>query len=169
MATPNFDYLKKLDVNEESTAEFTFDRIWGEPSITCRPMAECNTSYMNERVRIAVERAKADEAKPKKTRKERQEQLIDLERIKEDRQLDIQLIATTCAVGWGTPPRDTDGREVEFSPANCRAFLEALPDYEVDIFRAWAENIHNFIDRAAAKPAWADSLGNSSPTVSDGS
>ena len=58
----DYSHLKKLDVNEQTTAEYIFEDIPGEPSIIFAPMTASNPDYLNERVRIAVERAEADQA-----------------------------------------------------------------------------------------------------------
>lgn len=157
----DFSHLAKLHVNEASEAEYTFDDIWGEPSIWMRPMNESNPDFLNERVRLAVERAEAEKNDSKTKRRER---VLSSERLEEDRAQDIILMAKTCAVRWGTPPRDVNGEVVEFSAENALDFLRALPTYMVDPLRGWAANPYNFVNRKAAKPDWADALGNSSPT-----
>lgn len=157
----DFSHLAKLDVTDESEAEYVFDEIWGDPSIFFRPMTDANPAFLNERVRLAVARAESDQ---KGTKKQRREKILSSDRLEEDRAQDIILMAKTCAVRWGTPPRDKDGKEVEFSEANCLDFLNALPNYMIDPCRGWVGNPYNFVDREGAKPDWADSLGNSSPS-----
>ncbi len=160
----DYSHLKKLDVTAESEAEYVFDEIWGEPSIWCRPQAEANVDYMNERVRLAVEKAEKD---GKETRKKRREKILAHDRLEEDRDNDRVLIARTCALRWGTAPRDVNGNEVEFSEAECLDFLRQIPTYMLDPFRGWISNVYNFVDRDAAKPAWAakaDELGNDTPS-----
>lgn len=157
----DFSHLAKLHVTDTSEAEYTFEEIWGEPSIWFRPMTDANPDFLNERVRIAVERAEADQKATKRTRREK---LLSMDRLEEDREQDRILLATTCAVRWGNPPRDKDGAVVEFSPENALDFLRALPSYMIDPLRGWASNPYSFVDRQSAKPGWADSLGNSSPS-----
>lgn len=157
----DYSHLAKLHVTEQSEAEYVFDQVWGDPSIFFRPMVDSNPDFFNERVRLAIARAEADE---KKSKKDRREKILSSERLAEDRAQDVILLATTCAVRWGNPPRDINGDQPEFSPEEVLAFLQALPSYMIDPLRGWATNPHNFVDRAAAKPGWADALGNSSPT-----
>lgn len=157
----DFSHLQKLAVTDESEAEYIFEEIWGEPSIWFRPMTDANTAFLNERVRLAVQRAEADQ---KGTKKSRREKILSSDRLEEDREQDRILLANTCALRWGTPPRDVDGNEVEFSAEECLSFLRALPNYMIDPCRGWAQNPYSFVNREAAKPGWADSLGNSSPS-----
>lgn len=163
---PDFSHLRKLEVTEQSEAEYVFDDIWGEPSIWFHPMTDSNPQYLNERVRLAVERAEAAE---KETKKQRRAKVLSSDRLEDDRELDRILMAKTCAVRWGTPPRDVDGNEVEFSEQNVLDFLRAIPNYMLDPVRGWVANPYNFVDRNAAKPGWADTLGNSTSSGSSGS
>jgi hypothetical protein len=162
---PDFSHLKKLDVTEESEAEYVFDDIWGEPSIWFRPMIEKNTEFMNERVRLAVERAEKEAKSPKKKRRQ---QMLSTDRLEDDREQDRILMANTCALRWGTVPKDMEGNDVEFSKANVLDFLRAIPDYMLDPARGWVANPHNFVDRDGAKPKWvtdAEELGNDTPSA----
>ena len=157
----DFSHLAKLDVTEASEAEFTFDDIPGEPSIWLKPMTDANTAFLNERVRLAVERA---EANAKETKAQRKKRVMSAEQMEEDREQDRILIARTCAVRWGTPPKDVNGDTPEFSEENCLAFLRALPNYMLDPLRGFAANVYNFVDpaaRAALTGDGGESLGNS--------
>jgi hypothetical protein len=154
----DFSHLQKLHVTEASEALFVFEDIPGEPSIWLAPMAESNTKYMNERVRVAVERA---DQVIQETKAERRRRMMSTAQLEEDRELDRVLMARTCALRWGTPPKDKDGKEPEFSEANCYDFFKALPPFMFDPCRNFVNNVYNFIDRAAL----AGSTGNE---VSDG-
>lgn len=142
----DFSNLKQLDVNEASEAEYVFEDIPGEPSIWFRPMTDANSAYLNERVRLAVERA---EANSKETRGSRRKRMLSAEQLEDDRELDRILMARTCAIRWGTAPKDVKGKEPEFSEANCYDFLKALPSYMIDPCRGFVANVYNFIDRSA--------------------
>lgn len=160
----DFSHLKKLEVTEESEAEYVFDDIWGEPSIWFRPMTEANPEFMNERVRLAVERAEKEGKAPKKKRRQ---QMLSTDRLEDDREQDRILMANTCALRWGTAPKDLEGNEVEFSKANALDFLRAIPTYMLDPARGWIANPYNFVDREGAKPKWAgdaEELGNDTPS-----
>ena len=103
----DYSHLKKLDVNEQTTAEYIFEDIPGEPSIIFAPMTDSNPDYLNERVRIAVERAEADQAN---TKAKRREKILSSARLDEEREIDRELMARTCAKGWGNPPKDEKGK-----------------------------------------------------------
>ena len=155
---PDFSHLRKLDVTEQSEAEYIFEDIPGEPSIWFRPMTDTNPAYLNERVRIAVERA---EQAGKETKAQRKKRILSSEQLEEDREQDRVLMARTCAVRWGTPPKDVNGDEPEFNEQNCYDFLKAIPSYMFDPCRGFVGNVYNFVDRTALKDADKDALGNS--------
>jgi hypothetical protein len=151
----DFSHFKKLDVSETSEAEYVFDDVViGRasdgteiyPSIWFRPMVDSNAAYLNERVRLAVERA---EKANKETKSQRRKRVLSAEQVEEDRELDRILMARTCAIRWGVPPKDVNGDEPEFSEENCLAFLQALPGWIFDGCRGFASNIYNFVDRNA--------------------
>lgn len=162
----DFSHLRKLDVTEESEAEYVFDEIPGEPSIWFRPMTDANPKFLNERVRVAVARAEKDQKQSKAKRKEK---ILSSERLEEDREIDRILLAKTCAIRWGTPPKDVDGNAPEFSEENCLAFLRALPNYMLDPCRGFVANVYNFVDRSALTTDQGEALGNSTPSGSAGS
>jgi hypothetical protein len=156
MSAPDFSHLQKLDVTEDSEAEYVFEDIPGEPSIWFKPMTDANAAFLNERVKVAVKRAEQEQKAPKAQRRKK---ILSSERLEEDRDIDRELMAKTCATRWGTPPKDVDGNAPEFSAENCLAFLRALPSYMFDPCRAFVGNVYNFIDREAlGDPA---ELGNS--------
>ena len=162
----DFSNIKqKAAVSGETTREYTFDTIEGEPSVICAPAHDENPAFLDERLRLATERAAklAEEPKPKTGRPE-----ITPERIKqnmeEDRDYDRRILASTCIKSWGTAPVDVSGKAVEFSPENALAFLEALPNYVLDPFRQWAQNIFNFVKRPTTDAKRNAALGESPPT-----
>jgi hypothetical protein len=163
----DFSNLKKLDVDESTEAEYTFDDIvLGKakdgtdicPSIWFRPMTDSNAAYLNERVRVAVERA---EQTNKETKAQRRKRVLSSDQLEEDRELDRILMARTCAIRWGTPMKDVDGNEPEFNEQNCYDFLKALPNYMFDPLRGFVTNIYNFVDRSALVADGGEQLGNS--------
>lgn len=173
----DYSHLQKLDVTEESEAEYTFtDIIVGRnedgtpvyPSIFFRPMIESNKIYLHERIRLSTERA---EAVAKSKKKDKVHQLAD--RMVEDRDADREMIAKTCALRWGTAPKDAQGKEHEFSAEECLSFLKAVPNIFFDPLRTWIQNPYNFIDQQAYETGGgivsADALGNSSRNASAGS
>lgn len=159
----DFSHLASLNVTSESTREYSFDLIPGEPSIILAPAHDSNETFLNERLRMQIERSEKLAAAPRGKKSDRPKTTPDLlkKQLEEDRELDRYLIAHTCARSWGTPPRDKDGNEPEFSAEECYSFLKALPDYMLDPLRNYAANLYNFVDRPAAAGGDADTLGNS--------
>lgn len=163
----DFSHLKTLDVTEESEAEYIFEDIPGEPSIWFRPMTDSNPDFMNERVRLAVERAEKDQAK---TKAKRRKQVLSTDRLEEDRDFDRILMARTCVIRWGKPFADVDGKVHDLNEQTALDFFNALPNYMLDPCRGWLSNPYNFVNPDAVEamkkkltPDQADDLGNSSP------
>jgi hypothetical protein len=159
----DFSNLKALAVTNESTAEYSFPFIPGSPSIILAPAHDSNEAFLNERLRLSLERTEKATDGPRK-----QHGKVTAEDLKaglqEDRELDRVLIAHTCARSWGTPPKDVNGDEPEFSAQNCYDFLKALPDYMFDPLRNFAVNIFNFVKRPTVTAEEADEMGNGSAT-----
>lgn len=152
----DYSHLRKLDVTQESEAEYTFDDVVvGRAedgsniyaSIWCRPMVEANKLFLNERIRMSTERADKAAKQPRGEKKDKVQQLAD--RMEEDRESERKLIAHTCALRWGNPPLDVEGKANEFTPDECYAFLSALPTFMFDPFRQWVQNPYNFVDPVA--------------------
>lgn len=173
----DYSHLRKLDVTDETEAEYTFsDIIVGRnedgssvhPSIIFHPMVQSNKRFLRERIRLSTERA---EAMGKAKKKDKVEQIVD--RMDDDLEFDRILAARACAVRWGTPPKDKDGNEPEFSADECLAFLQAVPDFIFEPLRGWLQNPYNFVDGDAFATGGgivpADALGNSSRSASAGS
>lgn len=173
----DYSHLRQLDVTDQSEAEYTFsDIIVGRnadgsgihPSVFFRPMIESNKLFLNERIRLSTERA---DAMSRAKKKDKVAKLAD--RLDEDRDTDRILIARTCAIRWGTAPKAVDGKEHAFSPDECLAFLQALPNYIFEPLRSWVQNPYNFVDPVAYETGGgvvaADALGNSSRSASAGS
>ena len=166
----DYSHLKKLDVNEQTTAEYIFEDIPGEPSIIFAPMTDSNPDYLNERVRIAVERAEADQAN---TKAKRREKILSSARLDEEREIDRELMARTCAKGWGNPPKDEKGKTHQFSADECLSFLRALPNYMFEPCRNFVGNTYNFVPKDGLADVRrivgdAENLGNGSPPDSSG-
>lgn len=138
---PDFSHLKKqYAVTDQTTAEFTFSRIKGDPSVVLAPAHEVNPGYHRARIELTIQLAeKLTATKPAKATPD--EMIASAE---QERENDRRLIALHCARSWGTPPRDVQGNEVEFSPENCLEFFQALPPEMFDPVRNFAGNLFNF-------------------------
>lgn len=156
----DFSNLKLLDVTNDTTAEYVFPDVPGEPSIILAPAHDSNETFRNERLRRQIERAERFTKGPRGrgAGKSTPESLA--RQLEDDREVDRQLIARACARGWGKAPRDVNGDEPEFTPDNCYDFLKALPNYMFDPLRNYAVNIYNFVERPGVSDDEADELGN---------
>lgn len=158
--TVKFDFSAQK-VTPETTKEYVFDMIPGEPSIIFAPAHDSNPAYLDERLRMSIE---ASEKAVREATAKRSEKLnVDVMKvqIEEDRDTDRRLLAKTCARGWGKAPVATDGSAPGFSEENCLAFFRALPDYMFDPLRNWAQNLYNFVTRPPISDDEARKLGNS--------
>lgn len=155
--TADFSHLQALAVTRETTREYVFERIEGEPSVIVSPAQDDNVDYLNARLELTDELAAEAEARPRGDAVK-----ISLEdrrkNYEDSRDWDRRLLAKACIRDWGTPPVDKAGKPVEFSEDNALAFLRALPDYMLDPFRGYTGNIYNFIPR---KKPDGDKLGKS--------
>lgn len=157
----DFSHLKKMDVNDETPAEYVWRALEGDPGIIFAPMVDSNRSYLNETIRLTSDRVeKASNAPPIA---QRDQAKATADRMFADRDQDRWLLAYTCARGWGVnPPTLADGTVPEFSPDAAHAFLKALPDYLFDPCRSWAQNPFNFVPRKSlVTEDQADQLGKS--------
>lgn len=144
----DFSNLTRLDVTDETTVEYVFSLVPGQPSVWLAPATDQNKLYLNERLKIATQRAEklAAEAKGRGGRSRKKAKVqITADDFEEDREVDRVLLARTCCKRWGVAPKDVKGDQPEFNEENCYAFLKALPDYMLDPFRNFAGNVYNFM------------------------
>jgi len=128
-----FDNLKRLSINSEMTAELTLYRVEGEPVLILAPANEVNKPYFNELLRMS-----------RKGRTRSAASLVNAAVIKENRDNDRELYPRFVIRGWRRV-RGSDGKEVEATPENVRAFCDQLPDWLFDEVRTFAMEIENFI------------------------
>lgn len=140
----DFSHLTALAVTKETTREYVFDQIMGEPSLVVSPATDDNQDFLHARLELALEEVPDETPKPR--RQVGKPTVAELERqYAESRDLDRRVIAKACVRGWGSsPPVDKDGKKVAFSPEEALSFLSALPDYMFDPFRNWVQNVRNF-------------------------
>lgn len=154
--TPDFSHLRQYAITDETTAEFTFTRIKGEPSVIVAPAHDVNKPYTLERIAYNVKLAQTlsnDKPGP----------LVPGDMVKrgeEEREVDRRLIANFCARGWGTAPVDSKGKEVEFSPENAYEFFRQIPPEMFDPLRNFAANLFNFYPERHFKEGDEAALGN---------
>lgn len=129
----DFQHLSKLRVADDATAEFTFFRIVGEPTLTVRHAGDTNPDFLNAVLK-----------KPKKlARQARRARQVTAQSIDQARLEDIQLFARVIVTGW-SGVKDSEGNEVEFSRENLIDFLTAIPPDMFNELRAFCLDIENF-------------------------
>ena len=129
----DFQHLAKLRVQDDATAEFTFFRIVGEPTLTVRHAGDTNPDFLNAVLK-----------KPKRLqRAARRARQITAASIDSARMEDIQLFARCIVVGW-SGVLDSQGEEVEFTRENLIDFLTAIPPDMFNELRAFCLDIENF-------------------------
>lgn len=156
----DFSHLKALAVTRETTREYTFDRIKGDPSVIVSPATDDNEDFLNGRLEAALQEAPENDGKAKKQSGKMTTGAIK-DQYEENREIDRKLIAKTCVRAWGTPPVDRSGKPVEFSEENVYEFLKALPNYMIDPFRGFCGNIYNFAPSPAEQKSDGEKLGKS--------
>lgn len=130
----SFNSLKKLEVSEASTAEFTLSVLEGAPVLILAFAGEANAPYFNALLR---------QVRPATAGKKRNTG-ITAEKMRENREKDRELFGRFILKGW-EGVTDDSGQEVPWTPENGQAFLEALPSWIFDDIRAFASSPENFM------------------------
>jgi hypothetical protein len=158
--TVTFDY-SAFNPTEETLREYVFGDLPGSPSIWFAPAVDSNKDFINERMRLSIASSERIAKEPRGTKPGplTPEQMA--AQIEADREVDRKLLSRACAKKWGTPPKDVNGEEPDFSADNCYAFFKAVPLWMFDPLRNFVANIHNFIDGKTISEVQAAALGNS--------
>lgn len=132
-----FEYLKKLTVTEDNTAEFPLEGLEGvdgkAPVLVCR----CASPQINRQLFNAVQRQLGSTTVEDDT----------FEAQAAGRVRDAALAADYVVVGWRNVLGD-DSKPLAFSRDHAHAFLEALAvhvPYRFDTWRIWSRNPRNFV------------------------
>jgi hypothetical protein len=155
-ATASFDFTAQ-QVTEETTKEYFFDMIPGRPSVILSPAHDSNPDFLDARLRRSIAQSEQLVQAPRGKGDDKLTPEGLKKQIEDDREVDRDLIARTCARAWGTPPVAVDGTTPPFSADNCYAFFKALPAWIFDPFRNFAGNLYNFVEQPAVD---ADKTGN---------
>tara|TARA_R110002167_G_C12707228_1_gene655168 strand:- start:61191 stop:61640 length:450 start_codon:yes stop_codon:yes gene_type:complete len=147
----DFTHLGKLRVQDDATAEYTFFRIAGEPTLTVRAAHESNRDFFN----AALKRSKA----AMRRSRGRKNQMPTQEMIEQARQEDIVLFAKYVVVSW-TGVIDAEDQDVEMTPEVCAQFLDAIPPDMFTELRAFCLDIENFREDGLDSEDLEDLLGN---------
>lgn len=132
----DFSYLKKVDVKEETTVEYSMNQLPMEPVpvLIMKPATEANKAYFN-----AVLRNSGNKVSSLRTGK------ITVKMSTEAREEDRGLYPKHIIVGWKNVP-DINGEMADFTEENCAKFVAALPDWVFDDIRNYATKPANFVD-----------------------
>jgi len=126
----NFSHLKKLNIEEDRTAEYVLHELEPAVKLTVRPASECNKKYFNAVIRLSKKRSGRKSS-------------VSLKAIEEDRKDDLPLFAKYIIVDWKNCV-DANGKEVPFSVEDCEEFLNCLPSYLFNQLRLFCSDITNF-------------------------
>lgn len=129
----NFEHLKELAVEHDSTTFYLFSRIMGLPRLEVRPAHRINPLFLNEMIRGSKEAA----------RRLSSEEMPDQKELDKVRLRDADIFARCIVVGWENVI-DSEGNEVEFTEDHCREFLMAIPVDMFDDLRVFCMLIDNF-------------------------
>ena len=147
-------------IDENTTREYTFADLVGEPSLIVAVANDVNAKFEAYRVRKTIELSDAVLPSVSKAASIDERVTDMLRRLREDKSWDKDVIAHACVVGWGNPPVDVNGNTPEFSAEEALEFLNALPRHMLDPFINFVRNIYNFQNAPDPKEA-AEKLGNS--------
>jgi hypothetical protein len=135
---PKFSNLRKLEVKAETTAEFTFYQIEGEPILIVAPATEANKPYFNKLLKSS-----------RKNQRRLQSGNFTSAVIAENRDNDRALYPQFIVRGWKKVVDDS-GKQTPFSQENVKAFLGELPDWLFDDLRNFAGDPQSFTEESVA-------------------
>jgi hypothetical protein len=130
----DFSNFSALRIKEDTTAEFVFDEIEGEPTLTCRPATQENEDFFN---------AVLAKNKTAKRKKSKSGTVPTAQLLKEARASDIEVFVDFIIVSW-VNVLDAKGKAVPFSKEDCVLFLQAIPNDMFDSLRVFCLDIANF-------------------------
>jgi len=133
----DFSYLKSLDVGGTQTTVYDMSQISINgltPKLTVAPATDANKPYFNEVLRLANKASKS----MKRGR-------VSASMISENRNDDRSLFPKYILKGW-TDVQGSDGVDVQFSVAEAKEFIEALPDWLFDDLRSFCGDPANFVN-----------------------
>ena len=140
-----FGQLKKFDV-KGNTSEYRMDDFemavktedgykMVTPVLHVKPATDINKEYTNARLK------KTDRSWLKAARKGK----LSEAQLKESRKQDRELYPKFVIFGWENVP-DDNGDLVEYTPEDCRDFLDTLPDWQFDGVVMYCMDNSNFLD-----------------------
>ena len=131
----DFSHLNKLNVTNESQAEYELSELEGAPVLTVRPANESNAGYMNGLLRLTGSKRAGRKVKTK----------VDTKAMAEMRDNDKALYPEHVIIGW-TNMLDAKGKQVVFSEKEAKDLLAQLPNWIFDGLRGFANDPESFIE-----------------------
>lgn len=151
----DYSIYAKQAVTGETTKEYIFAYLVGEPSIVCAVAGKANPAFYAESIRRNLE----DTAKAPRQAPDQTPETV----MAEEQQVlatDKDLISKFCVRGWGkSPPKDATGKTPDFTPEEAADFLRAIPTEHFELFRGWVRNVFNFTPEVKIDGKTADAAG----------
>lgn len=132
----DFSFLDELQIDEAKTVEYVFYDLVGADKrkavvLNVAPAGEPNKMYFAAFARWVIKQGK------RATRG-------DIDVLAKTRDMDRALYADYVVQGWENMPGGPDNTPVPFSKANCKQFLEKLPNHMFDRLREFCADLENF-------------------------
>lgn len=129
----DFSNVRAREVQRSATAQFTFYRLEGQPTLEVRPATEANPGYMRAMLKGSKEQLRRLSGAD-----------ISPEVLAENREKDRKLFPEHVVVGWPKAPLDAKGERVPFSAEACAAFIAAIPGDMFNELRNFCSTPDNF-------------------------
>lgn len=127
----DFSYLEGLDITAESTAEFPIHQVsvnGKTPVLILASATSANKPYYNAFLKNIGGRVRAVRSG-----------VLNASMMDENRDLDRELYPRHVVKGW-RDVSDASGKIAPFNQANCKNFMDKLPDLVFDEVRDFAAN-----------------------------
>lgn len=145
-----FNYLKKLDVDEQRTAEYELWEIQEDdkpvPVLVLAPSGTANKPYFHALLN-----------RTNRVRRVGRGQGISKEQIKANRDDDRELFPQFVVKSWRNVV-ESNGNECPFTRGNCDDFLKVLPDWLFDKVRTFTAEPENFLGTVPVPEEVAENL-----------
>lgn len=133
----DFSYLEALDVTTDKTIEYPLHQITVNektPVLLVAPATEANKPYFNALLKRAGKMARAMRTGN-----------MTAAMLEDKRDEDKELYPKYVIKGW-SDVSDATGKEVKFSKAECKSFIDQLPNWLFDDLCRFCENPGSFVE-----------------------
>lgn len=154
---PDFSNLKSLSIDANTSREFKFYSIEGEPTLQVRSTTDANKQYLNALL------------KGRKALRLMRGRKINSSVLDANRDQDRELYPKFVITGWDEKTVvDSNSDPVSFSKENCELFLRALPNDIFDELRTYCSDPDNFREEDDLDEEDIENLAGNSETGSSG-